>query len=181
VEEIAVHEVKRVWKAAPTVQMESLPTLVMLKSAVLEAILTRLDSELETLTRGARASFAAATDPDSKAENKYDTRTLEASYVARGQAQRVTEVQAARHHYAALQMTASDVVRLSSLVEIEVAGRSDHYFIGPSEGGLEIIFDGTEILLITPASPLGARLMGKNVGERITLPSGQSGIVKNIG
>ena len=126
--------------------MESLPTLVMLKSAVLEAILTRLDSELETLTRGARASFAAATDPDSKAENKYDTRTLEASYVARGQAQRVTEVQTARHHYAALQMTASDTIRLGSLVGIEVTGRSDHYFIGPSEGGLEISVDGTEIL-----------------------------------
>lgn len=180
-EEIAVHEVKRVWKAAPAVQMESLPTLPMLKSAVLDAILTRLDAELETLTRGARASFAAATDPDSKAENKYDTRTLEASYVARGQAQRVTEVQAARHQYAALQMAASDTIRLGSLVELEVAGRSDHYFIGPSEGGLEIMVEGREILLITPASPLGARLMGKTVAERITLPSGQPGRVKNIG
>jgi transcription elongation GreA/GreB family factor len=180
-EEIAAHDVKRVWKAAPTVQMESLPTLVMLKSAVLEAILTRLDSELETLTRGARASFAAATDPDSKAENKYDTRTLEASYVARGQAQRVTEVQAARHGYASLQLTASDLVRLGSLVEIEIAGRSDYYFLGPAEGGLEIIVDGTEILLITPASPLGARLMGKAAGDRISLPSGQSAAIKNIG
>ncbi len=180
-EEIAVHEVKRVWKAAPAVQMESLPTLPMLKSAVLDAILTRLDAELETLTRGARASFAAATDPDSKAENKYDTRTLEASYVARGQAQRVTEVQAARHQYAALQMAASDTIRLGSLVELEVAGRSDHYLIGPSEGGLEIMVEGREILLITPASPLGARLMGKTVAERITLPSGQPGRVKNIG
>ena len=180
-EEIAAHGVKRVWKAAPAVQMESLPTLAMLKSAVLEAILTRLDSELETLTRGARASFAAATDPDSKAENKYDTRTLEASYVARGQAQRVTEVQTARHHYAALQMTASDTIRLGSLVGIEVTGRSDHYFIGPSEGGLEISVDGTEILLITPASPLGARLMGKTAGDRINLPSGQPARIKNIG
>jgi transcription elongation GreA/GreB family factor len=78
-------------------------------------------------------------------------------------------------------MTASDSVRLGSLVEIEVTGRSDHYFIGPSEGGLEISVDGTEILLITPASPLGARLMGKTAGERITLPSGQPGTVKNIG
>ncbi len=161
--------------------MESLPTLIMLKSAVLEAILTRLDSELETLTRGARASFAAATDPDSKAENKYDTRTLEASYVARGQAQRVTEVQAARHAYASLPMTAFETIRPGSLVEIEVAGHSDHYFLGPAEGGLEIIVDGTEILLITPASPLGARLMGKAAGDRIGLPSGHLATIKNIG
>ena len=65
----------------------------MEKSAVLTAILSRLEVELEALTQGARASYAAATDPDSKAENKYDTRTLEASYIARGQAKRVTELQ----------------------------------------------------------------------------------------
>lgn len=159
--------------------MESLPTLIMLKSAVLEAILTRLDSELETLTRGARAAFAAATDPDSKAENKYDTRTLEASYVARGQAQRVTEVQAARHQYATLQTAASETIRLGSLVELEIAGRCDHYFIGPSEGGLEILVDGSEILLITPASPLGTRLIGRTAGESVTLPSGQQALIRS--
>ena len=82
--------------------MESLPAF-MTKSAVLAAILAHLEIELEALLKGAKASFAAATDPDSKAENKYDTRTLEASYVARGQAQRVTELQEALHAFGALQ------------------------------------------------------------------------------
>lgn len=148
----------------------------MPKEAVVKAILTRLETELETLMRGAKASFAAATDPDSKAENKYDTRTLEASYVARGQAQRVTELQEALRNFGALPMTSGPMVRLGSLVELGM----DHYFIGPAEGGLEVTVGGQEVMVITPTSPLAARLMGKTAGEKVTLPSGQAVLLKKV-
>lgn len=153
----------------------------MQKSAVLDSILARLDTELEALMRGARASFAAATDPDSKAENKYDTRTLEASYVARGQAQRVEELQQALRGFRALTAVASSAVQIGSLVSLEMAGCVDHYFIGPAEGGIEVVVDGQEIMVITLASPLGARLMGRATGDRIALPSGQLAVIKKIG
>ncbi|GEP42575.1 transcription elongation factor GreAB [Brevifollis gellanilyticus] len=155
----------------------------MTKSDVLTAILARLEIELEALLKGAKASFAAATDPDSKAENKYDTRTLEASYVARGQAQRVTELQEALHAFSAFQAAGSAVtgaVRLGSLVGLELGGSVDHYFIGPAEGGVEITVEGTEVMVITPASPLCTRLMGKVAGEKMQLPSGQAALVKSV-
>ena len=141
------------------------------KSAVLTAIQKTLDDELAALTRGARASFAAATDPDSRAENKYDTRTLEASYVARGQAQRVQELQAAVHLFQALaqDLTTSPSVRLGSFILLD---EDQYYFMGPGAGGTEVIFEGKEILVITPASPLGQRLMGKGAGEILQLPAG---------
>ncbi len=145
----------------------------MLKSAVITTILARLDAELEVLLRGARASFAAATDPDSKAENKYDTRTLEASYVARGQARRVAELQAARLDFAALNISLSDSVRAGALLELDQQGANELYFMGPAEGGLEVRVDGREVMVITPASPLGARLMGARAGEDVSLPSGR--------
>lgn len=155
----------------------------MTKSDVLTAILARLEIELEALLRGAKASFAAATDPDSKAENKYDTRTLEASYVARGQAQRVTELQSALHAFGALQAGGSATagpVRLGSLVGLELGGSVDCYFIGPAEGGVEITVEGREVMVITAASPLGARLMGKAVGEKMQMPSGQVALVRSV-
>jgi transcription elongation GreA/GreB family factor len=145
----------------------------MLKSSVITAILARLDAELEVLLRGARASFAAATDPDSKAENKYDTRTLEASYVARGQARRVAELQAARQDFAALNTSLSDSVRAGSLVELAQQGANELYFIGPAEGGLEVSVEGREVMVITPASPLGSRLMGARAEDDVSLPSGR--------
>lgn len=145
----------------------------MKKSAVLAAILNTLEEELEMLTRGAMASYAAATDPDSKAENKYDTRTLEASYVARGQAQRVAEVQQAVHLYQNLaqDLNVRDEVRSGSLVTLDAESQ---YFIGPAAGGTEVVVDGQEILVITPASPLGAKLMGKKVGEITGLGQGRT-------
>lgn len=159
--------------------MESLPAF-MIKSDVLTAILARLEMELAALQKGAKASFAAATDPDSKAENKYDTRTLEASYVARGQAQRVTELQEALHAFGALQGAGGAGVRLGSLVGLEMGGSVDHYFIGPAEGGIEITVDGTEVMVITAGSPLGGKLMGKSAGDKVPLPSGQGAVVKSV-
>lgn len=152
----------------------------MLKSAVITAILARLDAELEVLLRGARASFAAATDPDSKAENKYDTRTLEASYVARGQARRVAELQTARQDFAALNTSLSDSVRAGALVELEQQGANELYFMGPAEGGLEVRVEGREVMVITPASPLGARLMGARAGDDVSLPSGRRARVLQV-
>jgi len=153
----------------------------MQKPAVLAAILAHLGVELENLTRGARASFAAATDPDSKAENKYDTRTLEASYVARGQAQRVSEVQSALHAFESLKnQVAGSAIRLGSLLVLEVSGRRDHYFIGPAEGGIEVSVAGMEVMLITPAAPLGSRLIGREVGDLISLPSGQQARIMSL-
>ncbi|TDU73133.1 GreA/GreB family transcription elongation factor [Prosthecobacter fusiformis] len=145
----------------------------MTKTAVLTALQIVLAEELEVLTRGARASFAAATDPDSKAENKYDTRTLEASYVARGQAQRVAELQEAVHQFQALaqQLTESATIRVGSLVTL-----NDEFlhFLGPAAGGTEVTIEGQEILVITPASPLGQKLMGKQAGDTVEIGGGRS-------
>jgi transcription elongation GreA/GreB family factor len=52
--------------------------------------------------------------------------------------------------------------------------------MGPAEGGLEVQMDGQEIMVITPASPLGARLMGKLTGDAIALPSGQKASIHRL-
>jgi hypothetical protein len=44
------------------------------------------------LEKAARASHAEATHESSKAESKYDTRGLEAAYLAGGQARQVKEI-----------------------------------------------------------------------------------------
>lgn len=141
------------------------------RSDVFAAVLEVLTQELAALERGARASFEAATDPDSRAENKYDTRTLEASYVARGQAQRVAELQEALQHFQGLahQTVPSSDARLGSLVTFD---DGQIYLVGPAAGGTEVILEGKEILVITPSSPLGQKLMGKKAGDVLELRPG---------
>lgn len=63
-----------------------------MKSDLLELIRVELRSRLERLAKAAMDAHAAATDPGSKAESKYDTRSLEESYLATGQARQVREL-----------------------------------------------------------------------------------------
>lgn len=153
------------------------------KQAVLDQILSVLHSELAALTRAAQSSFAAATDPDSKAENKYDTRTLEASYVARGQAQRVAELQQAVQAFTAFSartLESGVTITLGSLVTLALPAEAAHYFIGPFAGGTEILHEGTEIVVITAASALGQKLMGRRAGESIPLQPGLSAKITTV-
>jgi transcription elongation GreA/GreB family factor len=142
------------------------------RQAVLDQILAVLREELQTLTQAAQGSFAAATDPDSRAENKYDTRTLEASYVARGQARRVTELQEAVQAFTTLTVTLptpAASIQLGSLVTLQAPWGEEHFFVGPFAGGTEVQFEGAEIVVITPASALGQKLVGRHPGDTILL------------
>lgn len=147
------------------------------KPAVLDQLLAVLQAELATLTRAAQGAFAAATDPDSKAENKYDTRTLEASYVARGQAQRVAELQQAVQAFGALSgntLESGAAITLGTLLILELPGELAHYFLGPFAGGTEVVHEGNEVVVITPASALGQKLIGRREGEVVALRPGVS-------
>jgi len=137
---------------------------------VLEQILAVLQAELASLTQAAQGSFAAATDPDSRAENKYDTRTLEASYVARGQARRVMELQEAVQAFTSLSVApVATTIQLGSLVTLQAPWGEEHVFLGPFAGGTEVRLDGEEIVVITPASALGQKLVGRQIGDTVLL------------
>lgn len=140
----------------------------MKKAQLLKRIVASLVENLGILEKAARASHAEATHESSKAENKYDTRGLEAAYLAGGQARQVREMLDAIELYSAI--TAKDFapdepIDLTALVELEMDGTRSTYFIGPKSGGLEIVHQRKEILVITPQSPLGQNLMGKKRGE----------------
>ncbi len=147
------------------------------KQAIIDQILSVLNAELVALTRAASGAFAAATDPDSKAENKYDTRNLEASYVARGQAKRVAELQEAVRAFGALsglELAKDEAVAMGALVSLETPEGLCDFFIGPFAGGTEIQHEGHEIIVITNASALGQKLITKRAGDEVSLRPGIS-------
>ena len=141
----------------------------MNKQLLVKKIIAKLGEELGIYFRAAQNSRAEATHEQSKADNKYDTRGLEASYLARGQSKQAAELEAAIAEYGKLDVrkfAASDAIDLGAVVELETGGEHSFYFIGPRAGGTEVIHDKKEILVITPQSPLGAQLMEKKQGER---------------
>ena len=147
----------------------------MNKRAVIKKIIARLTDELGVYFRAANASREEATHEQNKAENKYDTRGLEASYLARGQSKQVAEIESAIAEFEKLparKFGANQPVDLGALVELETNGEHSFYFLGPRAGGTEIVHEKTEILVITPQSPLGEQLVGKKQGDRPQLTLG---------
>jgi transcription elongation GreA/GreB family factor len=150
----------------------SFSAVAMNKRALIKKILAQLTAELEVYFRAAHASHAEATDEQNKAESKYDTRGLEASYLARGQSRQAMEMEAAIATFNRLEARkfgAGDAIDLGALVELEQKGVRTLYFIGPKAGGTEVVHEGREILVVTPQSPLGEQLLGKKQGDRLQL------------
>jgi transcription elongation GreA/GreB family factor len=149
----------------------------MNKAQIIKTIIARLTENLGVLENAARASHQEATHESSKAESKYDTRGLEAAYLAGGQARQAKEIQDSIQLYQTLPLltfAAGDRIDVTALVELEMDGVRSFYLLGPKSGGLEIEFNGEEITVITPQSPLGQNLMGKSKGKRWTEKRGGS-------
>src|SRR3954462_5397669 len=97
------------------------------KSKLLERIIEALHDSLAVLQKAARAAHAEATHESSKAENKYDTRGLEAAYLAGGQARQAKEILDSIELYEALATKAfapGERIALTALVELETDGNS---------------------------------------------------------
>ena len=156
---------------------------MMNKSQLVREILAALSDSLGLLEKAARASHAEATHESSKAESKYDTRGLEAAYLAGGQARQAGEILDSLKAYESLAVkdfAADEAANLTALVELEADGMRSSYFIGPRNGGLEITMGRKEVTVITPQSPLGQNLMGKKAGARWTTRLGGSTVKYHV-
>jgi transcription elongation GreA/GreB family factor len=145
------------------------------KRAVIRKITDKLVGELGVYFRAAQFSRAEATHESNKAENKYDTRGLEASYLARGQSKLAAELEASIAEYEKLcahRFADGEAIGIGALVELEHGGESSFYFLGPRAGGTEVLHDKKEILVITPQSPLGEQLLGRKQGDQPHLSFG---------
>jgi hypothetical protein len=147
----------------------------MNKRAIVKKIITQLNDDMALSVKAARTAHEEAIHEESKAEDKYDTRGLEAGYLASGQARQAAETEKAIAQYETLTLRkfgAKDPIDLTALVELESDGERIFYFLGPVGGGLELTHDGKQVLVITPQAPLGLNLIGKKQGDKLKMKIG---------
>lgn len=143
------------------------------KSGIIEFIRVELRSRLDRLANAARDAHAAATDSDSKAESKYDTRTLEASYLAKGQAKQVEEIAEQVRIFDGWIPPEFDMVApidAGALVEVDLQGTTAYFLMAPAAGGLTLEYLDGELTLLTPESPLYRKLLGRQTGDSLDSP-----------
>ena len=147
------------------------------KEALRSQIISCLEADHALLLQAAKTAHAAATHEENIPDNKYATLGLEASYLAQGQANRAQEILEALKAFRQLvlqEFSEASPIRLTALVELEdEAGAGRLVFLGPAAGGLCLTFQGQEVMVITPASPLGRGLLGKQCGDLITVKTGR--------
>ena len=144
------------------------------KAQIRDAILAQLESELALQVEAALTSKDEATNEENKAEDKYDMRSQSAAYLAAGQAKMASEIADAIQAYRNLPLLKADPsspIAAGDLVTLSAKGLPSYYFVGPNRGGMEVLAEGESITVVTGGSPLGRQLVGRRVGEQVTLPS----------
>lgn len=144
----------------------------MNKQNLLPIILKELEQKLNVILQAARNAREEATHEDAKAENKYDTRGLEASYLAGAQAKRAVELEKAVIYFDNLiknYLESPTFIAANALVKLRSEETSSWYYLSPYEGGLKVKCENEEVLVLGAQSPLGKALLKKVEGEVIEI------------
>lgn len=147
------------------------------KEKLLEAFIHHVESELQLITEAAKNTYEIATHEENKPENEYDTRGLEASYLAGAQAERVAQVKetlAILKSAKVKNFSSTDAIAFTAVVELEHNRKSQMMFVMPLGGGIKVKQDGIEVQIVTPASPLGEALIGLKEGDEAIIDAGGS-------
>ncbi len=136
------------------------------KTALREDLARALAADLGVRERAYQASREGATHEEAKPENDKDTRALEQSYLARGEAMRVEELRVALAEVRALDVRPKgerDPASVGALVTTQdEEGREARFWLAPHGGGAKV---GGSVLVVTPKSPLGKALLGSRAGD----------------
>jgi transcription elongation GreA/GreB family factor len=144
----------------------------MNKPTLVRALVSLLEQDIARATQAAQRTREGAVHEEARPENDKDTRALEASYLARGQAQRVVDLEQESKLIAFMSVRdfgAGDAIDLGALVEIESDEGRKWYFLAPVAGGRSLVHEGVAIDVITPQAPLGRTLIGRVLGDDLEL------------
>lgn len=138
-----------------------------------DLLLAALDENCAMLGSTLNAVVDAATNTESKPENKYDTRALEASYLAGAQQERLNEMKGMRRVFASTEIKFFDEnasLASTSVVELESEGVRSSCFLLPFAAGFSLTLDAaTNVNTVSIQSPLGQALIGKFKGDWVTI------------
>ncbi len=146
------------------------------KPALLAEVLRQLGEERDILIAAQRASREGAVHEESRAEGDKDTRATEASYLARGQAQRVMELETEIARLNALELRSfgsKDAIAAGAICVLRSDRGTSTVLLLPGGAGAKLSAGGTTLRVVTPASPLGSSLLGQSAGDEIDVELGE--------
>jgi transcription elongation GreA/GreB family factor len=138
----------------------------MNKESILNFLKEQMQVEYDKAKKAYDTSHQHATSSELKSEGKYDTRSIEAGYLAGAQKKRVLELEQEIKLLDEIDLTLSNqTVSVGSLVKIKLNDLERTYFISSTSGGTMVQHKGEVILVISAFSPIGVEVIGLSAGD----------------
>lgn len=149
----------------------------MNKKTILKMIIGQLEEELRRKRQAVDDARAEATDEETRAENEYDTRGLESSYLARGHALQFEALAADVQTLRAMTtfVFTDKPIDTGALADVDIDGEKMLFFLLPCGGGTTVKAEKREVTVITSVSPMGTQLVNKKQGDSFALRPGSQG------
>lgn len=139
------------------------------KQALYAACMTYVQQRIDTATEAMQAAQEAAnSESKSSAGDKYETGRAMAQLERDRHAQLLAEAQRLKQDLEHLDLgTSAETARAGSVVvTARTDGRPGTFFLAISAGRL--VVEGQDYMAVSVASPIGALLRGKRVGDAVT-------------
>lgn len=145
----------------------------MTKDDVITALRQQLEAKIAVMKSALADSSESASGDETKSEGKYDTRAIEAAYLAEAQAGQVALAEESLATFERFDPRAYEIneeVGPGALVEVDQEGEICFYLLAPTGGGLMTEYLGCDVTVITPDSRLYQELTEKKMGDQLASP-----------
>ena len=153
------------------------------KAQLKNVLIAALTEELNLARIAADEAKSSATSPEAKSENKYDTRSTEAAYLAHGQSLRaqslwdlITQIQNWTPPESQTHIQLGALLCLRSKRD----QRPDRWIWITPIGARHIELRGTPVQLVNHSAPLAQQLIGLEIGDSLAVMNEEWVIAKAI-
>ena len=148
-----------------------------MKKSIIENIIKKIELELSKLKEASQTTRSYSQSDDLKSEGKYDTRAVEAKYLAEAQEVRVKQLELELNVIRNFKPTNERVIQIGSIVEFS----NTLHFIIPISGQGSFEVNDKEIKTISSKTELFDSLEGLEVDDEFEHPiSGKEVLITKI-
>jgi len=139
----------------------------MSRDFILNKIIEHFEKELDLYQKISDKARSDATSSELKQEGKYDTRAIEASYLAGAQERRKDEITLELQGLKVLQkkLSSNESSPVAKLMTLESESQLKKIFLVPCSGGFEVKYQGESVQVLSTRSPLGSKILKLEEGQ----------------
>ena len=138
-----------------------------MKEQIQKELIQKIKQEIANIQQAVMVSKEVATGEESRSESKWDTRAIEAGYLAGAQQARLNELEQELQLLQEMDLREikNDEVIIGAIIELEYNEQTRKYFLSPTSGGTLLNINNEAIMVISVFSPIGREALGLSCGD----------------